>query len=116
MKTTPSPNFNDEKMAGFNLHSDLSLNLGGGGGGEGRGLIPVIFHFLLCKIVAARRSQIDTRTRGEVKVRYLFSLLFKLGLADFIWHFMFPIITVQVVGGLSIRVMRLACLWRKQKV
>ena len=26
MKTTPSPNFSDEKMAGFNLRTDSSLN------------------------------------------------------------------------------------------
>ena len=30
MKTTPPPNFNDEKMAGFNLRADSSLVLGGG--------------------------------------------------------------------------------------
>ena len=35
MKTTPPPNFNDEKMAGLNLCGDLSLILGGGGGGGG---------------------------------------------------------------------------------
>ena len=57
-----------------NFHADLSLIFffffwGGGG----RGVI--IFHFLLCKIVSGRRPQIDTRTQGEVKLSYLFSLL-----------------------------------------
>ena len=31
MKTTPPPYFNDEKMASFNLYTDLPLMLGGGG-------------------------------------------------------------------------------------
>ena len=45
MKTTPPPNFNHEKMAGFNLHADSSLILGGGGGGG------LISQFILSKIV-----------------------------------------------------------------
>jgi len=31
MKTTPPLYFNDEKMASFNLYTDLPLMLGGGG-------------------------------------------------------------------------------------
>ena len=31
MKATPPPYFNDEKMASFNLYTDLPLMLGGGG-------------------------------------------------------------------------------------
>ena len=49
MKTTPPPNFNDEKMAGFNLRMDLSFILGEG---------VLIFHFILFKIVGLKTNSI----------------------------------------------------------
>ena len=60
METTASPNFNDEKMAGFNLHMDSSLMLGGGG--------ERIFLFISSKIV----GHVLNICKTEMKIVFLF--------------------------------------------